>query len=201
MRGFLLFIVLFAGCATVPDRPPVEDAAIAWNARQVRLGQLETWDLRGRLALRTAEEGAHASLHWTRRREIHRLSLAGPFGGGRVRVTYDGNGAELRESGGKVYRNASVQELVARATGWWLPLDGLNYWVLGLPAPDASARRLLDPWGRLKTLEQLGWSIDFLEYVREGDYELPRRLFIKRASGVSDETLEVRLVIEAWALR
>jgi len=200
MRVFLLLLaLLLAGCATAPERAPVADIAAAWNARQARLARLETWSLRGRLALRTAEEGAHASLHWVRRQDVHRVDLAGPFGGGRVRVTYDGSGAELREADGKVHRDASVQELVARATGWWLPLEGLNYWVVGLPAPGAPAQRALDPWGRLQRLRQLGWTIEFLEYVREGGYELPRRLFIRRAS--PEETLEVRLVIEDWAVR
>ncbi len=93
-----------------------------------------------------------------------------------------------------------------RTTGWRVPLDGLNYWVLGLPAPDAAASEELDSRGRLKTLAQSGWDIRFLEYTRYGSFDLPSKLFMKRqnagveASPVKDAALEVRLIVERWTL-
>jgi outer membrane lipoprotein LolB len=202
MRALLSFVVLlFAGCASLPERPPVADVPAAWAERQAQLVPLNAWNLRGRLALRTEEQGAHASLQWVRARNAHRLNLVGPFGGGRVRVVYDGDSAELRDASGRIYQGESVQDLLRRATGWQLPLTGLNYWILGLPAPGVPARSELDDWGRLKTLEQLGWRIEFIEYTQAGNYEVPKRVFIKRqADDTSDELIEVRLVIEQWAL-
>ncbi len=196
----LLMALFLAACAAVPARAPLEDPAAAWELRRTALVRLDAWDLRGRLALRTEAEGAHASLHWVREGERHRMNLAGPFGGGRVRVVYDDSGAELRDAAGEVYRGRSVEELLARATGWWLPLEGLNYWVLGLPAPEAPAETEIDAWGRLRTLAQRGWRIDFLEYAPVDGYELPARVFIRRLSR-DDVMLEARIAIERWALR
>ncbi len=178
------------------------DVQAAWEARQLSLAQVNAWDLHGRLALRTANEGFQASLHWLRKQDVHRIELAGPLGGGRVRLTQDKSGAELRDASDKSYRDVSVQRLLARTTGWDVPLEGLNYWALGLPAPGVVTRSELDEWGRLKLLEQRGWEIRFLEYVAQGAVELPSKIFIKRKS-VSDAnsaTLEVRLVIETWTL-
>lgn len=202
MRWLILFCAaLTTACATLPERPPVDDRDAAWEARRQLLARLDTWDLRGRLALRTGEQGVHASIRWIRDHDNHRIDLTGPFGGGRARITLTRSGAELRDASNKVYRDASVEELLVRVTGWSLPLDSLRYWVVGLPVPDAAARNEVDEWGRLSLLEQQGWTIRFLEYVQADAYELPRRVFIERkARAGGEEPLDARIVIESWAL-
>lgn len=202
MRFLILLCVAFiAGCAALPPRPPVEDRYAAWEARRQSLARIDTWDLRGRLAVRAEGQGANASIRWVRDHDNHRIDLAGPFGGGRARIVLTKEGAELRDASNKVYRGGSVEELLVRATGWSLPLEPLRYWVIGLPVPDEAARTEVDDWGRLSILEQEGWRIGFLEYMDAGAYELPRRLFIQRtARAGSEEPLEARLVIESWTL-
>jgi len=198
----LLIGLLLVGCAAMPLRPPVENPTATWQTRQSQLAQLSGWDLRGRLALRTEDQGAHASLRWVRDRGRHRMNLAGPFGGGHVRLTYDRDGAELRDAEGEIFHGATMQQLLLRATGWNLPIEGLNYWVLGLPEPDAPAQSTLDEWGRLKLLKQLGWHIEFIEYTQSGEYELPRRVFIRhQQDNAPDSDIEARLVIETWEVR
>jgi outer membrane lipoprotein LolB len=194
-------VSLLAGCAALPERPAVENPRAVWQERQANLTRLDSWELRGRLALRAGDEGGHASVNWVHERATDRIDLAGPFGGGRVRVTRDAGGASLRDANGKLYLDVSMQELVARNTGWMLPLEGMNYWVLGVPQPGAPARETLDEFGRLKALAQLGWEINFLEYNEQGAVELPRRIFMQRTGDASTASvLEVRLVIERWTL-
>lgn len=118
----------------------------------------------------------------------------------------DRNGAVLRDAEQNIYRNASAEELLMRTTGFRLPLDGLDYWVRGLPAPGSEAERELDVWGRLVRLRQLGWDIEFLEYGEHAGLDLPAKLFARRLAGVGsiarhDDSFEVRLVIERWALQ
>ncbi len=123
-----------------------------------------------------------------------------------MRLTQDRDGAELRDADQKTWYAPNAQQLLFRTTGWLIPLDGLNYWMLGLPVPEAAASQDLDEWGRLKTLRQSGWDIRFLEYTRIGTVDLPSKLFVKKlaepAAGNDPQnaTLEVRLLIEHWAL-
>ncbi len=159
---------------------------------------LTAWEIDGRLAMRAADEGWHASLRWVRRQDRHAIDLAGPLGGGYLRLTQDRHGAQLRDAEQHVYHARDARALLLRATGWDMPIDGLNYWVLGLPAPGSPVTEDIDPWGRLKTLHQLGWDVEFIKYARYGRYELPSKLFIRRKP--SADTLELRMVINRWVL-
>lgn len=201
----LVPVLLLTGCAALPTRAPDEVVRL-WAQRQQALAPLADWDLRGRIALRSRDEGAQASLHWVRRDDSHRFTLVGPLGSGQVRLTQDPAGAELRDADKNVRRAPNARALLRQVVGWDVPFEDLGWWVRGLPAPGAVTERALDDDGRLRQLSQSGWDIEFLEYVQYGAYELPSKLFIRRrdhvpGEGIDQTTLEVRVVIERWALR
>ena len=204
--GVAMLAALATGCATAPSPPPVENPAATWEARQAALHTVTAWTLQGRLAMRAAEEGWQASVHWVRDGERQQIDLSGPLGRGHLRLTQDRGGAELRDADQKTWRAENAQQLLYRTTGWLVPLDGLNYWILGLPAPGSAAGLQLDDQGRLKTLDQSGWDIRFLEYARSGALDLPSKIFIKRQGDGNEmasarhTAVEVRMIIEHWAL-
>ena len=201
---YLLPVLLFTGCAALPARTP-DEAARAWGLRQQMLAPMANWELRGRIALRSRDEGLQASLHWVRDGVRHRIALVGPLGSGQVRLTQGADSAELIDADKKRYRGTTARDVLARTTGWDVPLESLNWWVLGLPAPGVQAEQELDGDGRLRTLTQSGWEVEFLEYGRYGAHELPNKLFARRREnvpgiGLNHVTLEVRVVIERWTL-
>ncbi len=206
-----LVATLVAGCVTVVDRTVREDPSATWQTRQSQLLLLNTWDIQGRISARTLNEGWQASLRWARDKQRHEIDLWGPFGRGHVRLTLDDSGAQLRDTDQNIYRADDAQQLLFETTGWWLPLDGLHYWILGVPVPDTPNQHVLDKSGRLITLKQLGWNIRFMRYRRFGRFEFPRKLFIQRemANNLALESreyerevaiLEVRLVVEKWTM-
>jgi outer membrane lipoprotein LolB len=204
-----LLVAMLAGCATVGDHPAVKDPAAAWRQRQAQLLPLKDWRIQGRVSAHTPDDGWQASLRWVRNDQRHEIDLWGPLGRGHVRLSQDSSGAELRDAADNSYRAKDGEQLLFDQTGWWLPLDGLNFWVLGVPVPTAPDAHTLDQWGRLKRLQQLGWDIDFLQYRRQGNYDLPSKLFIRRKAGDSARSvtqsadgppLEVRLAIERWTI-
>lgn len=200
-------LLWLAGCATLFAPPPsAEQIDRDWQARQSRLQDVDTWELKGRLAMRADDDGWHASLRWQRQQDRHVIDLSGPLGKGHVRLNQDASGARLRDNEQQTHYASTARQLLYETTGWDLPLDDLNYWVLGLPAPDSPKRWELDDGGRLKTLQQGGWEVRFLAYGRHGDYDLPSKVFIQRdpagaaAAADSKQTLEVRLAIAQWTV-
>ena len=163
---------------------------------------IQHWELRGRLAVRADERGGQASLSWKRAGVQHSIRLNGPLGRGMVRVTQDENGAQLQDAELRVFQATNAEELLYRYTGWRLPLTNLNFWVLGVPVPDLPASQELDAAGRLKTLRQQGWEIQYQDYVQSANHELPSRLTLTSLPDRAAPELpamEVRLVIERWA--
>ena len=205
--GLLGLAALVSGCATaLPLPPPVENPAAAWQARQAELKPVVSWKIQGRIAMHSDEEGWQATVYWMRDGEKQQIDLTGPLGRGHLRLVQNGQSAELRDADQQTWHANNAEQLLYRTTGWRVPLDGLNYWVLGLPAPDAAANEELDNRGRLKKLVQSGWDIRYLEYSACGSFDLPSKMFMKRQqpgaddSPAKDSALEVRLIIERWTL-
>ena len=208
--GAVLLALWLAGCASAPTRPPAADPDAEWASRQKVLIPMANWELDGRMSMSAAKEGWQASLRWQHRDHRQTINLAGPFGGGALRLTQDAQGATLRDADQQTHRARDVRTLMRNMTGWDVPLDGLHYWVLGVPMPNEPSDEEIDAWGRPTVLKQLGWKIEFLEYTRVGRFDLPAKLFLKRRlKGVDngetdgpreDAVLEVRLVISRWVL-
>lgn len=203
--GLLGLAVFAAGCAIAPSLPPVDDPVATWLARQAELKPVTAWKIRGRVAMRSANEGWQASMNWERAGDRHRIDITGPLGRGHLRLVQDSRGAELRDADNRSWRAKNAEQLLYRKTGWRMPLDGMYYWVLGLPTPGAVANHELDGQGRLSKLVQSGWEIQYLEYTRYGSLDFPSKMFIKRQGGgtkindPNNSLLEVRLAIESWA--
>lgn len=200
--GIFILPAFLVACAAVTPAA-VENPDAAWRARQSELRPVTSWNIHGRFTVRTADQGWHATLDWERDGERHRMDFTGPLGRGHLRLVQDAHGAELTDANRRTWRAENAERILFRATGWSLPLDGLNYWILGLPMPATASDQQLDGQGRLKKLSQSGWDIEFLEYARYGSAELPVKMFVKkdRVRNPEGDMLEARLFIERWAFK
>jgi outer membrane lipoprotein LolB len=192
--GPLLLALFLAGCAAAPQRPVPPDVEVAWQARRALMGEVTRWHLMASLAVRTENDGGQANLDWHQREGAYEIRLSGPLGSGAARLTGDGSHATLLLANGRRLSDPSAAQLLYDEFGWWLPVDSLRYWAVGLPDPALPARWSLDPWGRLASLEQNGWAVTFDTYRPAGELELPERVTI------SGHEAEVRVVARRWSL-
>lgn len=194
----LLAAVSLAGCAVAPR---VEYPALPWPERAAQLSALRDWELRGRVAVQTDDNrGGQAALHWRHEAERHTLTLRGPLGGGLLRLQQDRDGAHLQDAEHRDYRAASAEEALFTATGWRMPVSGLEYWIRGLPAPGDIAHQDWDERGRLARLQQFGWDVHFLDYSPSGRYELPSRIDVILPALDNQARAEARIVIDEWVV-
>jgi len=194
----LLAAVSLAGCAVAPR---VEYPAMPWPQRAAQLSALQDWELRGRVAVQTDDSrGGQAALHWRHDGERHTLVLRGPLGGGLLRLQQDRDGAHLQDAEQRDYRAASAEEALFTATGWRMPLTGLEYWIRGLPAPGDVTRQDWDERGRLARLQQFGWDVRFLGYSPSGRYELPSRIDVILPGLDHQVRAEARIVVDEWVV-
>ncbi|NJM12759.1 MAG: outer membrane lipoprotein LolB [Synechococcaceae cyanobacterium SM1_2_3] len=188
----LSLFALLAGCATPPVVSPA--AQSAWTARQVRLLKLNHWRTVGRIGVVNEQDGWHANFQWDQQGSAYRIDLIGPLGQGRVLVQGDAETVSIQTQDGQNWTASDADALLEQSLGIQLPVNGLRYWVRGLPEPGASPVVETDAEGRLIHLEQNGWIIDYPAYAPATALDLPARIIARRTD------LSVKLVIEQWNL-
>lgn len=186
--------LLLTGCSLTPSQPPLPvqpaDPQI-WQQQQHQLQQLHTWQVRGKLGVRTPDQGLSASLDWQQQQQAYLIELRGPLGQGTVRISGDQYYATLEVDDEPPLSAASAQELLQLRLDWQLPVRQALYWIKGLPAPDEPyAARFQD--NRLASLEQLGWQIRYPRYQQQGALQLPAKIILQR------DDLTLTLVLHHW---
>lgn len=190
-RGALAALLLtLTACAQWPGFPPGQPPAKLALAPAPASFRLE-----GRVSVKAEAESFSGGLVWRHQPKNEELLLRTPLGQGVAELRGGPQDMELKDGEGRIHRAASADDLVRQALGMELPLRGLVWWIVGHPRPDAPYRAKPDESGRLASLEQDGWHIEFSRYRPEGAYRVPGKLVAER-----DDKLEIRLVVDQWEL-
>lgn len=213
-RGILAWtaaasLLFLSACASTPSTAIPADPARAWQQRVSALLAIDSWEVKAKLAVKTHKRGGQANMLWRLDHEDHSINLYGPLGGGRVILTRNAEGATLKDNRKRTFHAPTPEELLYRVAGWQVPFASMRYWVLGVPEPGMQYEESLDRWGRLQTLTQAGWEIEFIEYRDFDGRELPRKFFMTALPGTiqlvddkfgdSDE-VKVKVIIKRWRL-
>jgi outer membrane lipoprotein LolB len=184
------FVVLvMTGCSIQPNQTPADED---WKERSAKLNRLLVWQAEGKAALRKAEQSESVTLSWAQRHNQTELNLSGPLGLGATKISSDGKTLKINKAGTVHRYDISSPKMMAKETGWNLPLLALQHWLKGVPAPDSKIHTIKIEQGLLKSLEQLGWTITYQDYDQFGAYTLPTKLQIERFNN------RVRLIVRNW---
>ena len=171
---FLAACIALAGCAQQDFRSVSADGVV--------------FELSGRIAVRFRDEAASGNIAWRHRAAGDEMLITSPLGQGVARIVREGDSVTLTASDGREHRAADAESLTEQVLGFRLPLAGLADWVRARPSSDAPATAEYALDGRLLSLEQRGWRIEYLDYSDK----LPSRLKL------SYPGLELRLAISQW---
>jgi outer membrane lipoprotein LolB len=193
-----LLLLGLAACAPQPTAPPPGASPASpealWQRHRERLAALHDWRVAGRLALQTEADGYHGTLDWRQHGERYAIRVNAPLGQGAVELAGGPTGVVLSRGPDQRYAARRPEGLLEAHLGWRVPVQGLAYWVRGLPRPARYAERELDAQGRLTRLEQDGWRIELRRYRTVQGVDLPDKVFLTRPG------LAVRLVVQRWSL-
>lgn len=186
-------LILSACAAMQQPRPADSELELLWQQRQQQLSQIKQWHIQGRTFFTQGHEAWNASLRWQQDDENYHIQLLGPFSQGGVILEGDKANAVLTFADGQQFIADDPETLLSESLSWQLPLDALYDWVRGLPYSQlAYQAKELDQFGRLTTLTQQGWQIQFKRYVSFNEHYLPSKIFIKHPD------IKLRLVISSW---
>lgn len=190
VRVSLAAVFLFvAGCAAVPRTTPPD-----WNDVKLRRQALTHWEIGGRTAVATAQDGWSAGLEWKQKGDVSVVKLSGALGIGGLEVRTDGESLDIKTSKGESLSGDEARATLERQLGLALPLRAMRFWLLGVPQPGKPGLIQLDTDGRLGQLNQEGWTIYFDQYVNEAGNWMPGRVRVEQG------TLKVRVLVNRWEL-
>jgi len=173
MRFILLLVALLAGaCAQLETKAP-EDIE---------------FDLSGRLAARYGNEAFSGNIAWRHAKSADEMLITSPLGAGVARIVRTGDSVVLSTAEPREYKAADAEALTEEVLRFRLPLAGLADWVRGRASDKAAAMADYDREGRLRSLEERGWRIEYQAY--EG--KLPSRMRLTYPG------IELRLAISQW---
>ncbi len=205
----ILAIVILSGCATgISDHTATKSHRLAlWEQQQINNANISSWALTGKIGVKTGSKGGTATLHWAYLAGAQEIQLYGPFGGGRVQITTTADSATLEDTRGGVIQGESADEVLYRRLGWQVPFTGLVKWCRGIPDDNATDIEI-DGAGRLKSLNQGIWHVEYQQYVSVDALTLPAKLTITSRPGALDlydekgrhigDELRVKLILKRW---
>ena len=194
----IFFLSMLPACGTIqkhqlPSNLKIDRQAV-WELHRANLETIKIWSLKGRIAGKSYDTGFRAGIHWRHQQQKFGIDLHGPLGRKVAVITGKVGDVELKTSKGESYSSANSEALIQSLFGYSLPVNGLHFWMRGIPDPGQVYAFLeLDDKGRLKQLIQAGWLIDYNRY-HDSSPALPA--FIK----ISNQTLNANIVIDHWLL-
>ncbi|MBD9478363.1 lipoprotein insertase outer membrane protein LolB [Pseudoxanthomonas sp. PXM02] len=211
VSGFLLAglaALSMAGCATrgaSVDSPVLRDpealaAAQASQAtRAAWLASQADWSFAGRVAVSANGKGGSGRIDWQQTGAGYLVALSAPVTRQSWRLSGDlqSRAARLEGLEGGPREGADADRLLREATGWDIPVASMAHWARGVADPSAPAEAVeYDVEGRLRTLTQQGWRVDYLDwFAPEGAQPvMPRRMEARRQGAT------VKVAVDQWQL-
>lgn len=189
MRWCLLLLAgMLAGCAPMTELKTVDSRAA------LHVGQPDMqFRLEGRMSVRTPDQTFSGSVSWVRTNGEETLLLSGPLGQGAAEIRRQDGHVTLKTADGGEIIEDSDERLMERVLGLRLPLQGLVYWLSGQPRPGMAFKAGTDQEGRVESLDQDGWHIEYGQFRRYDAHWRPGRIFAKRG-----DSLQFRFVVDNW---
>jgi outer membrane lipoprotein LolB len=160
-----------------------------------KITALNTWQLKGKLGVRSPQQATSANLQWLQNPHQFELKLSGPFGTGAVIAR--GNRDSIEVVHNSTSYTGAPDVLGQRILGVALPLDAITWWARGLPSPYAppAVNSVTGSGGTPKSFQQAGWQLSFSSFQPTAGYLLPRKI-----SGQFGD-LSFKLVISNWSIQ
>lgn len=166
-----------------------------WLEQQIAVSAIHSWKIKGRIAVKNAKDSGTVSLFWNQDLNDYELRFMAPLGQGTYILVGSSKGVVMHAPEDTLIKADSAEQLLRDVLGWDVQLNGLKYWVRGLPEPDVDYTNLiLDERGRLTNLEQSGFRVNVSSYIDQGEVSLPEKIKIK------SDNIQLKVAIQSWQI-
>lgn len=179
-------VCLLSACATKQQMIVPEKIELVTVAR---------FSVNGRASIRYPNGADYIRFSWQADPSAKNIQIYTPVGTSFAQITVTPTKAVLLQ-GGKKWEDIDAEALMDQLVKWHFPISGLNYWILGLAAPNVIAQwtRQKDSW----CLQQSGWDIHFSDY--RWLEESGKRFLVPKHIRLSNSHLTINMVVSDHAV-
>ena len=159
------------------------------------------WQINGKLALQVQDQNQPTLLQshvlrfsWQQQDDDFALQLIGPLNVGSIRVIKQQQLTTFIQGNRRIESN-NAEQLLSEEANLPLPLNSLNFWLVGQPSPNRPFKSIDSDRNNDKTgFTQQGWQLEYPEYMPSLQHRLPKKIIARHKS------MELRLAIHQWQL-
>ncbi|NGZ13266.1 lipoprotein localization protein LolB [Vibrio aestuarianus] len=193
--AFFTFGVLF-GCSSLPE----QITSVEWQSHQQQLQKITQYQVSGKLGYISPQQRQSLNFFWQKQQDSSQLRLSTFLGQTVLNLSITPQGATAETYDDQVLSAVNVDALVYQLTGLEIPIEQLQYWLLGLPNQadsyqlnDSNTLAFLD-----KTIAATPWHLDYQQYqfqqFADQTIPLPSKMKLKQAN------TSLNIVISKWIL-
>jgi outer membrane lipoprotein LolB len=192
---YLLGLLALSSCATQPPVKPQTNQQIN-NLHIESLSSIKAFALKGRLGVISSAEykSFSGSITWQHHNDSDNVNIFTPLGSIAANISKSPQEVVFTAADGKVTKAQDAEALTQKTMGWRLPLNGLSDWALGRPTNAPITNATWDEKGRLLSLDQEGWHIEYQNYSNQKSTDLPSKITLKT------DQVRLKLLVEEWTV-
>lgn len=186
----LVFLLFITGCAQ-----QISTSSVPNEQWREQLSTVKDFNAEGKMAFISPEDRQSANFIWQQLDKDYSLSLNTFIGTNVLKLTQQDQLASVLYDG-KEYQSADAQQLVYQLSGWVLPMDEPQQWLLGnIAAQDAQ-------FDQLQRLTQASWqSPNGLTWqIKYSNYEAYNGVWLPSRISLIQDNIRVKLQINDWQL-
>lgn len=183
----IISVISLAMAACVNVKAPVTNTHFSWQSPALRQAQLALqthWQKQGAFSITIPNQSPIiANFNWDNiSSNTYHLVVSSALNVYRLDIMRDANGmVTLRKNGLLIARAGTPEELMQAAVGWSLPIDALQEWIKGMPTAYHQPSIVLDDYGHIVQLKQLGWVIGYADYATDhAGVDFPQAITLQR---------------------
>ncbi|WP_245806476.1 lipoprotein insertase outer membrane protein LolB [Francisella halioticida] len=192
-----LFACVIASCTSMEAKmAPISSQRNFEQAKiKPQLLKLDSWKIKGVLGIIYNDKAETANYIYSQDGDKFSIKLYGPLGIGSIQIKGDSDKVTLENSKGQKIEAKNAKSLMIEQLGWYVPVNGLKYWVKAVAIPNIKYKSKLNQNNLIKTLEQNNWDISYKNYkLVDFKYPLPSRIRMSR------NNLIIKIVIKSWQI-
>ncbi|MCP3674955.1 MAG: outer membrane lipoprotein LolB [Gammaproteobacteria bacterium] len=192
--SILIISGLVSACATKTPNEPHDNS---WLERQQHISTIDNWTVKGRIGIKTPDQGFSSNLSWQHQPKQQLFRIYGAFGQTYAELNQSEDKSTLELSDNEIFESNDVESLLYHVLGYPLPIEHLEYWIFGLPYPGKNSVLSFDKIGHLQTIQYQQWEISYKKYKRFSSFD---NQYLPTKIKVSNGDVTLRLSLRNWTM-